>query len=357
LLLSELSFLLKYVPDQGDDGVTFRIRALAREEAILPEGDYSLRKILDWLRQLETTLAAPLPESFLAIQSKDEKNIGSSVKQLNEVIKAAIDAIEDERRGRLAARAPDPGKLERIRASIEHALLTGSPQVPFFADVQVGREAAGDPAEWQDIVFNNITKASLLEPPMENSASNFEEFLTTVSQERAGTYAWHAFTKRPRTKVDIGARAEEELFWRELVPLVPQVGPDPVLVVSRNAEGRALRRFLYSPAADLPNLRIEQRPRDQRQASYIATVEGVDVFGADLEPRVAWLFSARKLNAVRYGETDTPGCFVELAFEQGEDMRGAVRVRIRQALDWSDDPVFELHAPDPEDQDEWLSLS
>lgn len=352
LLLSELSFLLKYVPDQGDDGVTFRIRALAREEAILPEGDYSLRKILDWLRQFETTLAAPLPESLLAILSKDEKSIGSSVKQLNEAIKAVIDAIEDERRGRLAVRAPDPGKLERIRASIEYALLSGSPQVPFFAGVQVSRAATGDAAEWQDIVFKNISKASLLDPPMETPASNFEEFLATESQMRAEQYAWRAFTRRPRTRVDIGARAEEELFWRELAPLVPQVGPDPVLVVSLNAEGRALRSFIYSPASDRPSLKIEQRPHDQQRTSYIATVEGVDVFGANLEPGTAWLFSASALKAIKYGETGSPGCFVELDFEQGEDMRGAVRIRIRQALDWSDDPVFELHAPDPEDQGE-----
>lgn len=352
LLLSELTFLLAYLPNQGDDGVIERVNALAREEAVLPEGDYSLRNILYRLRQFETTLAEPLPDSILAILSKDGERVGSSVEQLSELITAAIGAIEDARRERLAARAPDPAKLERIRAAIEDTLLTGPPQVPFFDGVEMGRAAAGDPAEWRDMVFNNISKASLVEPPMEQSASNFEEIFPTGSQEMAGNLAWNAFTRRPRARVDMGARAEEELFWRELAPLVPQVGPDPVLVVSRNAEGRALRRFLYSPAADRPNLRIEQRPRDQRRASYIATVEGVDVFGAGFEPGVAWLFSARTLKAVRYAETDTPGCFVELAFEPGEGMGGAVRIRIRQALDWSDDPVFELHAPDPEDEDD-----
>ncbi len=107
-------------------------------------------------------------------------------------------------------------------------------------------------------------------------------------------------------------------------------------------------RFLqtaWSPATDRPKLRIEQRPRGDRQASYIATIEGVDVFGAESPAGEAWLFSAESLRAVRYAETDPADRYAELTLELGDEMKGTVRVR--QALYWSDSPIVELKALDP----------
>lgn len=350
LLLPELAILLTQAPAEGDDGVLERIAALAREEEVLPESDGSLRDILRRLESFRSTLEQPWPELGRAVSAlADGRDLVRARARVREVIAAATAAIEAERQQRLGARAPDPAKLERIRAAIETALLTEAPEAPFFRGVKVGRAGADAAAEWRDMTFTGIGKAQLLEPPMDPPGSGFEEMFVSGSREMAGNLAWHDFRRRPRNEAKVSARAEEEVFWQEVAPLVAQVGPDPVLVVSRNAEGRALRRFLYAPASDRPKLTIEQRPRGERQASYIATIEGVDVFGAEFPAGKAWLFSAASLLAVRYAETDPAGRYAELTFELGEEMKGTLRVRVRQSLEWSDGPVFELKALDPGD--------
>src|SRR5690606_31755716 len=128
--------------------------------------------------------------------------------RLREIITAAAAAIEAERRQRLEARAPDPAKLERIRAAIETALLTEAPEVPFFRGVEVGRAAGDQAAEWRDMTFTGIGKAQLLEPPMDPPGSGFEDMLVSGSREMAGNTAWHAFCRRPRNEVKISASVE-----------------------------------------------------------------------------------------------------------------------------------------------------
>jgi hypothetical protein len=257
-----------------------------------------------------------------------------AIARLHEIITVASTVIEEMRRQRLEARAPDAAKLERIRASIEGALLTEVPKAPFFRCVEAGRAVREEAAEWREMTFAGIGKAQLIEPPMEPPGSGFEDMIISQSREMAGNLAWYAFCRCPRRQVRVSARAEDEVFWREIAPLVAQVGPTPILVVSRNAEARALRRFLYAPIADRPKLTIKQRPLH-------------DVFGAEFLAGEAWLFSGEFLQAVRYAETDSSGHYAELTFELGEEMKGALRVRVRQELEWSNTPIFELKAPDP----------
>jgi hypothetical protein len=348
LLLSDLAILLAYAPNEGDDGVLKQITALAHEEEVLPEGDGSLRDILHRLERYRSALEQSSPELVRGMSPLAHGPDPERAKaRLREIIIEATAAVEVERRQRLEARAPDPEKLERIRAAIETALLTNAPEIQFFRSVEVGRTAEGQNTEWRDIEFNGIAKAQLLEPPMEPPASGFEEMLVTNSHRRAGATAWQAFCRRARVEIKVSAPVEEKTFWREIAPLISQVGPEPVLVVSQNAEGRVLRRFLYAPATDRPELNIEKRPRGGIGRDYIATIEGVDVFGlGGLQAGKAWLFSAEALRAIRYAEVNPTGHCAELNFELGEQMKGMLRVRVRQELEWSDSLIFELEAPD-----------
>ena len=348
LLLSDLVILLAHVPDEGDDGLLERITALANEEQVLPESDGSLRAVLHQLERFQSTLEQPFPLLDRGVQLlKSGRDAGKAKARLREIIAEASNAIQEKRRQRLQVRPADPAKLERLRSAIEKALLTAEVEVPFFRGVNVGQAAGDAGAEWRDVIFSGIGKAQLTEPPMESSSSNFEEMLVSEARDMAGRNAWNAFCRRPRIERKVSARVEDKAFWRDLVSLIPHVGPEPILVVSLHAEGRALRRFLYAPAVDRPRLTIEQRPRDGRGAAYIATVEGVDVFDADFQPGQAWLFSATSLREVRYAETETVGRYAELTFEPGEEMKGVLCLRVRQVLKWSDSPIFELSALDP----------
>ena len=273
LLLPQLAILLAHAPGEGDDGVLERIAALAREEEVLPEGDGSLRNILHHLERFRSTLKQPGPELARGISPlADGRDPELARERLREIIVGATAAIEAERRQRLEARAPDPAKLERIRAAIETVLLTEAPEAPFFRGVEVGRAAGDQPAEWRDMTFTGIAKAQFVESPMDPPGSGFEDMLVSGSREMAGNIAWQAFCRRPRNKAKVSACADDEAFWREVAPLVQQVGPDPVLVVSRTAEGSALRRLLYASATRRPRLTIEQRLGDDRRASYIAKI-------------------------------------------------------------------------------------
>ncbi|WP_374526756.1 hypothetical protein [Novosphingobium sp.] len=352
LLQSDLATLLAFVPEDGDDGVLDRIAALAREEEVLPGGDAALRAILHQLERFRTTLEEPTPSiDKVAPVLTPDLDVDRAKTRFREILTAASTTIESERLHRLQSRSPDQKKLEGFRAAIEEALLTAPAEVPFFRNVAVGKATDDEAAEWRDMVFQGIGKAQLTEPPMEAASWNLKEVLVSGAREWAGRYAWNEFCLRHRTEANVSARPEDEAFWRDIELLIPQVGPEPVLVVSRNAEGRALRRFLYAPAAERPRLDIQKRPVDEQGASYIATVEGVDVFGADFRPGEALLFSANSLRSMCYAQTDPSGRFAELTFELSEGMTGKLCVRVRQSLEWLDRPIFDLKAPDPADAD------
>jgi hypothetical protein len=352
LLLSTIAILAAVTPDNGDDGLAERIAELARDEELLPGGDRSLRNIVHELGRYRSALEHPSPQISRGIALlAPNRNVDLAIGRLGEIVRSAESAIQDERLRRLKARPVDPVKLEGIRSAIEVALLNEPAEAPFFKDVKVGRATRGEAGEWRDLIFNGIEKAQLTEPPMESTSSSLDEMFVSGSRELAGRHAWIAFCQRARVEHAASARAEDEVFWREIAPLVSLVGADPVLVVSNVAEGRVLQRFLYGSAADRPNLTIERRSHGQGKGSYIATVEGVDVFGAEFTPGVAWLFSARTLRSVRYAEIEQTGRYVDVSFDPGGEVKGTLRARVRQVLEWADTPTFEIRSPDPDESE------
>lgn len=353
LLLSTIAILATVIPDNGDDGFGERMAELARDEELLPAGDRSLRNVVHELGRYRSALEHPLPQISRGVALlAPGRDVDLAIGRLGEIVRSAETVIENERLRRLRARPVDPVKLERIRSGIETALLNEPAEAPFFKDVQVGRATRGEAAEWRDLIFNGIEKAQFTEPPMESPSSSLDDMFVSGSRELAGRNAWNSFCQRPRVKHAASARAEDEAFWREIAPLVSLVGADPVLVVSNAAEGRVLQRFLYGSAADRPNLTIERRSRGQGNGSYIATVEGVDVFGAGFTPGVAWLFSARTLRSVRYAEIEQTGRYVDVSFDPGGEVKGTLRARVRQVLEWGDTPTFEIRSPDHPDESE-----
>jgi hypothetical protein len=140
------------------------------------------------------------------------------------------------------------------------------------------------------------------------------------------------------------ATAGEEAFWRSIASLQDQIGADPVLVIRPGAKVSSLRRMLRGQPGSPPNIRVVQRPRDARGGgSYIATIEGVDVFQADgLSPGVAWLFSARALEGIKFVELAESGQYVDVSFELDADTVGTLRFRFRLQADWADTPIFEI---------------
>jgi hypothetical protein len=352
LLVSLTTILTAWTPDTGDDGALLKIVELAQKEEILPDGDHSLRNMVHQLGQFRLALDQSLPEITRGVSIfYPGREIERGAVRLRDIVASVEEVVETERSARLKARSVDNAKVERLRSAIETSLLKEPTMIGFFRNVQVARGLSMDSVEWCEAKFTGIRKASLVDPPMEVLTSNFEEMLVSASRERADHCVWEAFTRRRRTEVNVVAQVEQKAFWQTVAPLVQQVGPDPVLVVSRATEGRTLRRLLYGAVENPDGLRLEGRAHGDAGASYIVTVEGVDVLGADFPKGLAWLFSARSLESIHYAELDSPGRYADVEVDFGEDIKGILRVRFRQTLRWADTPIFELKVLDPDDPD------
>ncbi len=183
---------------------------------------------------------------------------------------------------------------------------------------------------------------------MESPPSNFVEAHANAAQRKANSLVWHEFYQRPRQVVTVPARVDDEIFWRKISELAGLVGPEPLLMISLQAEVGTLRRFLFSAPGDRPSLKVELKARANHNGVYVATVENIDVYGANCSPGTSWLFSAKALRSVRYASIDEEGRFVTLKFELGEGLKGTLRACFSRSAVWAGTPTFEVRLADPD---------
>ena len=321
---------------------------LAQEEKILPDGDGSLRNLLrefgrwDGILEHQKTL---LDDAIRLFVSDDRKATRATTK-LREIIQSTQSRIERARLSRLKTRPVDPQRLERIRAGIESALLNEPMGEPVFRNVPSEVASVNELAVSRQLRFHQIRKAQLVEPPMESPSANFEDSLVARAKQVIGAYVWEAFYERSHELRPMGSGLETQTFWGDISKFVDQVGPYPVMAVSRRAEGRNLRRFFLDVGKDWPDLTFERLPPGAPHAFYIGTVGRVRVYGMQSQPGRAWLFSATSLRTVRYAEIDAPGRYVDVAYEPTAEVEGSLRVSVRQQCEWTDSVGFELVLPE-----------
>ena len=181
---------------------------------------------------------------------------------------------------------------------------------------------------------------------MESPSINLLDVLAEIAIRRAGDCIWRAFCCRERVAFAAHSRPNQGEYWREISPLIRQVGQNPVLVVSESAERQPLQRLLFARPSDRPNLNIERRLDKNTYRIYIATIEGVDVYSKNLAPGSAWLFSAQALNSVKYRVLDQQLRHVEVDYQPDDTSKGSLEVRFSQHLEWADTPIFEIREPD-----------
>ncbi|SNT76808.1 hypothetical protein [Paracoccus seriniphilus] len=347
ILMPLAAVLAAVTPENGDDSVSRHITEIAEKDEVLPGRDRSLRRIIRALKSVQSILEEPSPDLEGGVSVlKPELATRKAIDRLRTIVEDAIISIETKRRERLQERPVDPAKLERIRSAVEAALLNEAAEVPFFRDVRIEQAPHNADADPSEITFLKIDKAQMVDPIMESSISNFDDWFIRETQQKAGRDAWDAFKRRPRMQTVVSASVEEDAFWKQIAGHIEQVGPDPILVISQSAEGHALRSQLDQGADNFPDLRIERRPRDDAGGSYIVTVEGVDVFGADFPAGVGWLFSGQMLQQIRYAELGTSGRYVDIAFELKDEEKVDLRFGFRHQFVWNDRPIFEIKGQD-----------
>src|SRR5258708_9215204 len=109
-------------------------------------------------------------------------------------------------------------------------------------------------------------------------------------------------------------------YWKSVLARVERVGLGAALLVPYTLIGDSIARWQYNQERGpdfLEIQRLEGRPTGGG-IGYVATVNGLDVFTAQLAPTHSYLFSTRKVESITYRWVE-PNNFVTVQFEQGDD--------------------------------------
>lgn len=351
LRVAMLAILAAWLPDRSDPHLEQSVVDLAEKVALLPNEDGSLRDIIRELQTYKSILESPSDTLNNAVGLLDpERDVQKAGARLRDILGTIENLINGVRLTRLSTKPIDQTKIDELRNEVEEKMLENPAEIPFFSKFKIETEQSTS----QDNVFtarlDGFGKGQFVTPPMDQESVNLAEVVSSSVCSIAANRIWAQFTLRPRVLIEIAEKLEEEAFWRKAAPYIAKAGASPLLVVSIGAEARSFRRFMYSysePKAH-SGLRIERRTGRKVQGRYIATVEGVDVYAADFDPGVAWLFSSEALQRVVYSELDQLPHFVEASFEADDDQKGSLAFRFQQRVEWADSPIFEIRMLDPE---------
>lgn len=345
------SMLLARVPE-SDEPLLKRVKDLAKNEAGLPTGDRSLRDLLHGFDRFTKLLDTPTSavQRGLTIL-KPEADFTLAGERLKSILTAMIAAIEGERTARLRAMPISERAIGELRNAVEDSVLTSPGGMVFFRGFSITKTPPNPEAELLQSTFHGLSKAQFVDPPMEWESVGFTGHYAKLVTDGAGQRIWNRFTERPREPASVPARIEDPIFWKQIKDLADGVGAEPMLIVSRQAEGRALRQFVHQIQEPPSGLTIERKSRQDTGNSYIATVDGVDVFGANFPAGTAWLFSPYILQAVEYAQLDTEAHIIKVRFEPGEDLKGSLIAQYKQQAVWADWPIYDIRCEDPEDHE------
>lgn len=261
---------------------------------------------------------------------------------LKRVMDEATATIGRRRRERLLAKEIDALAMEELRAAIEADVLAEPAMVPVFdaVGVYLAEEGAGEERQAR---FNGIGKGKLVRPEMEQASMNWTEFIAKHAREAAGGHAFDVFARMPRELVQADAELDDPAFWHAMPDLVRRVGDRPVLIVAIQDSIDRLGRMRFGRDDPLAGLAISYERTPRERGRHVVTIEGIEVFAANLQPGTAWLTSARHLRRVGYAPVI--GGRVSLAYELDDGAEatvGTLVVGYRQVLEWDDSPVLEI---------------
>jgi hypothetical protein len=336
LLVAEVALLTSLVPDQGDDGLSKLVARLAQSDYLCLNGDRALRDILSNLGRYSSLLAQPTPQLELGVRLlNSDREPANRISRMLAIVKTATATIEFERLKRLTDSPIDASKLEKLRSAFEAAILHA--KVPFFRDYKIVTTTFQPELESHSILINGLKKAALVDPPMELDALDMIESYSDEIGRMAGLRVWRLFCGLPRSRVEY---ENDNDFIAKVKSLANEVGPSPLLVVSRQNERRIRDRYPREAGALGANVEI----KDVRAVggSYVVTIEGIDIFGADFNAGSAWLFSAHALQRVRYASAERRAEYLSLAYEPVDTLNGSLRATFKQRAEWTNTKIIEL---------------
>jgi hypothetical protein len=331
-----LAMMAAHLPPQGDDGALDWVREIAAREELFPDGDLSLRRLVwsfeAYARALDEALQLEPFERGVRVFAVDA-DIAAIRSRLQAILSMAMTIIQQHRTQRLRARPIDPAKLNALVVQLTDAL---SPELACFSEYSTHNKLihGNIVTVWQ---FGIIDKAMLVDPVM--SDQNLDEVIRITSnafRQHLAEHVWYEFWQQARDAIEIDASNYPHGYWTTVLAQAEKMGPHTALLVPYRRIGDSIARWQYDQAQRPDYLEIQRLDRKPSGGgtSYVATVNGFDVFTAQIDENHSYLFSQHKLKSIIYRQV-APDKFVTVDFEEGDDpSRGRVAIRFSQEVRW-----------------------
>jgi hypothetical protein len=350
-----LAMLAASLPATGDNAIGQWVGEFAANETLFADGDASLRRIDSALKSYAQALGDQLDENLFerGVHALAPETDAAAVRgRLQAIFADAIVAIHEHRTQRLRALPIDREKWSALTETLSNAL---DPELYCFRDFRVQRIRQPAPAAAvMEFRINGIDKARFVTPSMAwESAGDLNRTIAEMFRDRLTWLVWRSLWQRSREAFEIDGT--DEGFWDGVAQNAQRIGLPATLLIDYDPFGAILSRWTNSAPDRRPagrDIEYVQGHPSGGGTGYVGTIDGVEVFTADVEEGHSYLFSARMLGAVSY-RLVTPDIFVSVEFEEGDDpWSGTVVMRFAQEVAWRETPILDLVTEDtPADEE------
>jgi hypothetical protein len=344
-LIVPLAGMLLYLAHPERDGAVLqKLQEIAVNETLFPQQDRSLRAAVHDLETYARVLTIPDPLLQRAVSLLDANaNYEEGRRALEHVLTRAIQVIEEQRRARLQDRPVSDVRLEEIRKTTESKLLSRPLGISIFRDFEVAADPDGHDGDNLSQRVTDIPKAQLVEPPMTDLDSASGELFSNHVRNRAIKGVWAAFWERDIVHLNVVGGLSSRAFWEQAQRLLPLIGASPVMVVWRQAFNELNQ--LTRENAPLP-LEVQRHRPAAAEGHYFASIQGFETYIEDIDPRTVLIFSGQLLRSIKYQLVSEEENYVILDHTIDENLNVQLTARFRQACDWLQHPIYQLHCID-----------
>jgi len=308
---------------------------------------FSLGAALQQLQQ-ELNHSETVTRLIAGVQALNpDQDFDDGVTRLKQVLTEAIASLEASRAHWLREAPLAPGRLGEIEGAIRQHVQDNFQTNCILAAAPVFSD---EPSNRNDIQARYITgqiKGQLVELPIEPKQTSFDRMIAEQVGMLLAQSIWGGFFQQPRRRVDTGVSITSLSFWAQVVRHARTVGPGAFVLMSMADVTSVYQERLSSGARSHKALVFERRDPDGSKAhkGYRFSVNDVDVYAVDIQPRTVFIASELQLTSFELGPV--PGAavpFTATFIPQGEPHGEALRIEWAARTTWADTAIFELQA-------------